>query len=136
MDAVDRATLIAGTGIAGNADQRGRRQVTLIDMAMWDTVTGGLGASVDPASRRANVLVSGVSLAGSRGRILRLGQCRLRINGETRPCEQMDDVAQGLRSAMSSPWGGGAYAEVLDDGVVEIGAPVEWTDDDVKGAEV
>ena len=49
MDAVDRATLVAGTGIAGNADQRGRRQVTLIDMDMWDTVTGRLGAGVDLA---------------------------------------------------------------------------------------
>jgi MOSC domain-containing protein YiiM len=130
MDAVDRATLVAGKGIAGNADQRGRRQVTLIDMGMWDSVTGRLGTAVDPASRRANVLVSGISLAGSRGRILRLGPCRLRINGETRPCEQMDDAAQGLRSAMSPPWGGGAYAEVLDDGIVEIGAPVEWNEDD------
>jgi MOSC domain-containing protein YiiM len=134
MDAVDRATLVAGKGIAGNADQRGRRQVTLIDMDMWDAVTGRLGAAVDPASRRANVLVSGVSLAGTRGRILRLGGCRLRINGETRPCEQMDDAAPGLRGALSPAWGGGAYAEVLDDGVVEIGALVEWVDDNVKGA--
>jgi MOSC domain-containing protein YiiM len=129
MDAVTRATLVANRGIEGNADQRGRRQVTLIDTRTWNDVTASLGESVDPASRRANVLVSGISLAGSRGRILKLGACRLRINGETRPCEQMDDVAWGLRKAMSPPWGGGAFAEVLDDGVIAIGSSVEWAPD-------
>ena len=40
-------------------------------------------------------MVSGLDLQRSRGRILRVGQTRLRINGETRPCEQMEDAHAG-----------------------------------------
>lgn len=128
MDPVPRATLRAGRGIVGNADQGGRRQVTLIDRQTWDLVTEQLHDSVEPAIRRANLLISGLSLAESRGRILRIGTCRLRINGETRPCHQMDEATPGLRGALAAPWRGGAFAEVLDEGEVEVGAPVEWVD--------
>lgn len=128
MDAVDRAALRAGHGIVGNADQGGRRQVTLIERGTWDVVIEALGDHLDPATRRANLLISGLSLAGSRGRVLRIGSCRLRINGETRPCNLMDEAQPGLQGALASPWRGGAYAEVLDDGEIELGAPVVWAD--------
>jgi hypothetical protein len=38
----------------------------------------------------------------------------------------MDDAVPGLRKAMSIPWGGGAFAEVLDDGVITIGDYAHW----------
>jgi MOSC domain-containing protein YiiM len=132
MDPVPRATLRPGHGLVGNADRGGRRQVTLIDRGTWDEVTGELQDYVDPASRRANLLVSGVSLAGSRGRLLRIGGCRLRINGETRPCHHMDEAHDGLRRALTSPWRGGAFAEVLDEGEIVIGAPVEWVEEETS----
>ena len=128
MDAATRATLRAGRGIDGNADQGGRRQVTLIDRHSWDRVIEQLADDVDPASRRANLLISGPLLAGSRGRILRIGGCRLLINGETRPCRHMDDTRPGLQRALGEPWRGGAFAEVLEDGEIEVGSPVEWAD--------
>jgi MOSC domain-containing protein YiiM len=126
MDDVATATLQAGRGIVGSADRGGLRQVTLIDDEMWSQIVGPLGESIDPKVRRANLLVSGVSLKESRGRILRVADCRLRIRGETRPCEQMDDAQPGLRAAMKVAWGGGAFAEVLDDGEIHVGAAVEW----------
>jgi MOSC domain-containing protein YiiM len=128
MDSVARASLQAGRGLRGNADQGGRRQVTLIDRQAWDAVMEALGDSVEPAMRRANLLIGGLPLTASRGRILLIGDCRLRINGETRPCAQMDEARPGLRRALEPPWHGGAYAEVLDDGQIEVGAPVQWAD--------
>jgi MOSC domain-containing protein YiiM len=130
MDAASRAVLRAGLGIVGNADQGRRRQVTLIDQRSWDGVIGDLGAVVEPVARRANLLIAGLSLAGSRGRILRVGSCRLLINGETRPCELMDEAWPGLRRALSPEWRGGVFAEVLDDGAIEVGAPVVWLEPD------
>src|SRR5688572_25655445 len=90
MDSVQRAMLRAGRGIVGNANQGGRRQVTLIARGAWDEAIEHLGVDVDPSARRANLLISGLSLTNSRGRTLRVGGCELRINGETRPCERMD----------------------------------------------
>ena len=40
MDAVDEAQAVAGLGLAGNADQGGRRQVTIIDEAAWRDAGG------------------------------------------------------------------------------------------------
>jgi hypothetical protein len=40
----------------------------------------------------------------------------------------MDDAAPGLQAALSPGWRGGAHAEVLDEGVIEVGAAVEWVD--------
>ncbi len=129
MDAVSRATLRAGQGMVGSADQGGRRQVTLIECRAWDAAVEQIGVAVEPSARRANLLISGLSLANSRGRTLRVGQCELRIHGETRPCERMDEAQPGLRSALAVLWRGGAFAEVLNNAEIELGAPVEWRDE-------
>jgi len=126
MDPAPAAELRAGRGIAGNADQGRKRQVTVIEREVWQRLMSELAADVPPAARRANLMVSGTSLAGTRGRVLRIGACRLRIAGETRPCERMDEALPGLRAAMGPAWGGGAFAEVLDDGTVSVGDTVTW----------
>lgn len=134
MDAVERATLRAGRGLAGNADQGGRRQVTIIARRRWDGVNEALADDVDPALRRANLLVAGIDLDRTRGRTLRVGSCRLLIRGETRPCEQMDAARPGLRGALQPAWAGGAFAEVLDDGEIAVGDAVAWADPAPEGA--
>ena len=126
MDAAARATLVAGRGIAGNANQGGTRQVTLLSRERWAEVVTQLGATLEPRARRANVVLSGVDLENTRGRVLRIGRCRLRIRGETRPCEQMEAALTGLRAAMRPHWGGGAFAEVLDGGEIAVGDEVAW----------
>lgn len=71
-------------------------------------------------------MLSGIRLAHTRDRVLRVGSSRLRIGGETRPCEQMDEALPGLRNAMKVDWGGGVYAEVLESGDIAIGDEVQW----------
>lgn len=126
MDSAAQAALVAGRGIVGNADQGRKRQVTLIEREVWEDLMAQLGGDVDPSARRANLMLSGIRLADTRGRVLQVGDCRLRIAGETMPCEQMDAALPGLRAAMQLHWGGGAFAEVLDDGSIAVGDRVRW----------
>jgi len=128
MDPVDRATLKAGQGLVGSANQGGKRQVTMIEQEVWHKLMDQLGAAIDPSARRANLLLSGIHLADSRKRILQIGNCRVRIYGETTPCEVMDEAWPGLRTAMRPDWGGGAFGEILDDGEIAVGDPVHWLD--------
>lgn len=126
MDAVLSAQLEAGRGIVGNADQGGRRQITIIDEAHWQRLMRALAATLDPSVRRANLMISGISLNKSRGRILQIAACRIRIYGETRPCERMDEARPGLRRALQPDWGGGAFGEVLDSGKIAVGDSARW----------
>jgi len=128
MDEVSEATAIAGRGLDGNVDRSRRRQVTLIEREIWERLMRELDAEVSPSARRANLMVSGVRLANTRGRTLRVGGVRLAIGGETTPCERMDEALSGLRAAMRPDWGGGVFAQVLDDGVITVGDAVEWED--------
>jgi MOSC domain-containing protein YiiM len=126
MDARATGELEAGRGLVGNADRGGRRQVTLVSSERWAELMAEVGASLGPDARRANLVLSGLDLENTRGRVLRVGLCRLRIGGETRPCEQMEDAAKGLQEAMRHRWGGGAFAEVLEGGSIAIGDVVVW----------
>ena len=125
MDPVGLATL-DDRGLTGNANRGGRRQVTIISAERWAELMRALGAALPPGTRRANLRVSGLDLQDSRGRILRVGGARLLINGETRPCEQMEAAHAGLQALMRDRWGGGAFAEVVEGGRIRIGDPVQW----------
>lgn len=129
MDPAMSAQLVAARGIVGNANQRGKRQVTIIEQEVWGDLMRQMQGNLPPSARRANLMVSGINLAESRGRTLRIGEGRIRIYGETKPCERMDEALPGLQEVMRSNWAGGAFGEVLDDAVIAVGDAVSWEDD-------
>jgi MOSC domain-containing protein YiiM len=126
MDPVTEATLVAGQGMLGSVGRSRRRQLTIVSRESWESATVSLERDPGPISRRANVLVSGIDLADTRGRILRLGECRIAIGGELTPCERMDEAAPGLRAALKPAWRGGVFAQVLEGGRVRVGDTVDW----------
>lgn len=126
MDPRDAAILVAGRGLAGNANQGGRRQVVLLAEESWNAATAELGVDLDPSTRRANLLISGLDLEGTRGRVLRVGPARLRIWYECTPCDQMDQACPGLQEALRPHWRAGACAEVIEGGEIRLGDAVAW----------
>jgi MOSC domain-containing protein YiiM len=121
MDPAQRATLVAGEGLVGNANQHGTRQVTIIEREVFERLKETLSPAVEPVMRRANLMVSGVRLAETRFQVLRVGECAIELRGETRPCERMDEAQQGLREALSEGWGGGVFGRVIVGGEIRVG---------------
>ena len=126
MDPVDEALLVEGGGLRESANFGSHRQVTLISLERWLDMMAELEADVDPSARRADLLVSGIDLERTRGRLLSIGACLVRIAGEVRPCERMDEACHGLREVMSDRWGGGVWAEVVRGGPIQVNDPVAW----------
>jgi MOSC domain-containing protein YiiM len=126
MDPAEEATLVAGRGMVGSSNQGGHRQITVIEQEKFEQLSRDLGVTVDPSVRRANLMIRGLPLTGVRDRVLRIGETRMRVIGETHGCERMDEAVPGLRAAMKQRHGGGAYGEVLDGGVIRVGDPVRW----------
>jgi Uncharacterized protein conserved in bacteria len=126
MDSRQNARAIPGKGLEGCASNSRTRQVTLIEREVWDALMKETGGNAAPSVRRANLMVSGFPLANSRNRLVRVGSVLLRIAGETKPCEAMEEAVPGLQAAMYANWRGGAFAQVLEAGEVAVGDPVEW----------
>jgi MOSC domain-containing protein YiiM len=126
MDGVTTAKLVAGRGLNGNADQGGKRQVTLMDLERWRELMDLRGADLDTSARRANLVIDGLDLFDARGKTLHIGKTTLLVGGETRPCERMDEALPGLQTAMRERWGGGVFAEVIGGGEIAVGDPVFW----------
>ena len=127
MQPVSEANTEKNKGLVGDVSfGRSKRQVTLIEKEVFDLLRDRLGDSIGPEMRRANFMVTGVELKETVGRILSVGDLKVKISGETKPCKIMDDACQGLREALVDEWKGGVYGCVLNDAVVKMGDPVSW----------
>ena len=126
MDAVREATAIAGQGLEGSVGRSRRRQVTLLELENWQQGTADVGRDADLSRRRANIVVSGIALVRTRGRVLRIGDVLLAVGGELTPCERMDEVHPGLQAALRPDWRAGVFAQVLNGGVIRVGDAIGW----------
>ena len=123
MQAVDRAQA-ALSGLAGDHARAGRRAVTLIQAEHLPVIAALAGLSeVPPETLRRNLVVSGLNLSATRGRVLAIGAARLRVTGPCAPCSRMEHaLGPGGYNAMRGH--GGWCAEILASGDIETGAPV------------
>lgn len=121
MNSLDVANLVKGKGLVEDVSFGGRRQVTVIEEEKWNAVNNKLNSDLPPKTRRANLMISGINLEQSRGKILKIGNCRIEIKGETKPCAAMDEKFPGLKNALKPNWNGGAFGKVLDSGQIFVG---------------
>jgi MOSC domain-containing protein YiiM len=113
---------IVGKGLEGCAGGKSKhRQVTILSLAAWNEAQEETGQQLDPASRRANLLVDQIDFEDSKGKILTIGDLEIEITGETKPCAYMDELHEGLRDAMKPHWRGGATGKILNSCRITIG---------------
>jgi MOSC domain-containing protein YiiM len=108
--------------------RRGKRQVTVLAREAWEGACSELGRALPWTTRRANLLVEGLDLEETTGKVLRVGPVRLEISAETDPCERMDEQAEGLRSRLEPHWRGGVSCRVLTGGRIRPGDAAELED--------
>lgn len=131
MDKVQSVTVLKNRGLLNNANQSGKRQITIIEQEVWELLIKELRCKIDPSARRTNVMISGLALKESRHRILCLGNCQVRIIGETKPCERMDEALPGLTKLMWPDWRGGVYGEIVNNGIINQGDPVYFLENKI-----
>ena len=125
METLDQASVSVATGIEGDARGKLRgRQVTVLAQEAWDAACREVGQALPWTTRRANILVTGLELANTTGKTLRIGDLSLAITGETDPCERMEDQASGLKAALTPDWRGGVTCRVTSDGAIHVGDAV------------
>lgn len=121
MREVSACRVEPGRGIDLENRKPGKREVTLLSVESWRDVCLELGTELPWYTRRANLWIEGIDLPAAIGRSLCIGDVRLRIHGETRPCALMDKQFNGLRQALVPGIRGGVHGEVLAGGEVRIG---------------
>ena len=107
----------------------GERQVTVLSEEGWRAACAVAGVALDWTERRANLLIEGIDLKASAGRVLKIGDVRLRITRETDPCERMEEVHAGLYEALLPEWRGGVCCRVIAAGEITLGDKVELLDE-------
>jgi MOSC domain-containing protein YiiM len=126
MQEVQRSQITPAEGLIGDKRSRpGRRQVTLMSLAVWRQVCRELGDELPWTTRRANLLVDDLPLFDTSGSRVRIGDVVLEITGETDPCAKMEAARQGLLDALRPQWRGGVTCRVLQGGILELGQAVE-----------
>lgn len=119
------ATVIAGYGLEGDwRSHRGStRQITLIDEAALDATGQALGIQVPPGASRRQIVLRGLDLNATVGKVLRVGALHLEITGLCDPCDNMNrKIGPGAREALQNR--GGINARAINGGPVHPGDPV------------
>lgn len=119
---VPSVDVVGGKGLLGDHKRSPRRQVTLLSLEMWQRACAELGVDLAPSVRRANLVLTGVEL--SLGTWVEIGDVRLRVTEETKPCWRMNAACPGLKKALEPELRAGVIALVEVGGLVRLSDPV------------
>ena len=126
MNEVSEAAAEEGGGLVGDLTVQPQRGVTLIAAGQWAEVQKELDADLPWYTRRANVLVDAERLGHLIGKEVSIGEVRLKIEGETRPCDLMDRLHNGLKEALKPDCRGGVHGRVVQAGTIRVGDAISF----------
>ena len=131
IETIDHVEVTVEAGLSGDfrgavkPGGKGKRQVSLIEAGDWAAAMAELGHDLPWWERRANLLIEGLDLPQTPGARVRIGgQVVIEITTECDPCSRMEEIAPGLKAALTPDWRGGALGRVLSGGRIAIGDAV------------
>jgi MOSC domain-containing protein YiiM len=99
----------------------GPRAITLLSKEAWADACAVVEKDLPWVTRRANLFVEGIDLAGALGKRVQVGDVRILLHGESKPCKLMEQQYAGLREALKPKCRGGVFGEILEGGTIRIG---------------
>ncbi len=127
IETIERVRVTIESGLDGDfrgavkPGGRGRRQVSLMEAGDWAAAMADLGETQPWWSRRVNLCVADFDLPQVPGMRLRVGGVLLEITQQCDPCSRMEEIAPGLKAALTPDWRGGALARVIEGGEIAVG---------------
>jgi MOSC domain-containing protein YiiM len=129
---VERARAIAGCGLEGDrkffADGAARgRALTLIAQEALEAMAVETGITLAPGASRRQVHTRGIDLNALVGKRFRVGEVECRGVELCEPCAHLESLTQpGVIKGLVHR--GGLNADLLSDGEIAVGAPVQVLD--------
>lgn len=129
IETIPAASVTTAEGLRGDfrgalaSTKAGRaRQVSLIEHDGWEAAVAEVHCPLEWWHSRRNLLVSGLRLPRGPGTNVRIGATLvIEITGECSPCERMEALHAGLRSALKPDWRAGFLGRVIADGKIAVG---------------
>ena len=127
MQEQEGAEITIEKGITGDfRGAAGDRQISILSKSAWLQACKTVGTDLPWTTRRANLLVEGIEFSEADvGKTVRIGNVSLKVTQETNPCSLMDELHQGLKSALTPDWLGGVCCSVITPGKIRVGDNVE-----------
>jgi MOSC domain-containing protein YiiM len=134
MQPLESVRAVAGRGLEGDryylregtySRQEGPdREITLIEIEALEALARDYGLTLDASESRRNVTTRDVALNHLVGRTFRIGEATVHSLRLCEPCGHMERLC-GKRVRPGLVHRGGLRAEIVRDGVIRVGDPIE-----------
>ncbi|MBV9230541.1 MAG: MOSC domain-containing protein [Chloroflexi bacterium] len=130
---------IAGKGLEGDRYWKGEgfyswfsgpiREVSLIEVEVLERLAQDHHIELEPGKTRRNIVTQEVPLGHLIGRTFRVGTVLMRGVEICEPCKHLVDVTGNKQLLSALIHRGGLHAQILSDGVLQIGDVIEPMED-------
>jgi len=121
-------TFLQGVGNDSRGKKQNHRQITIITSEGWKEACEELNAEIAWTTRRANILVEGIDLRETTGKVLQIGSFKVEVTGELVPCNRMDEQFDGLTKALSTNWRGGVTCKLISEGSIAENDSIQFVE--------
>ncbi len=135
---IDVGEVVEGKGLKGDRYFIGkgsfsrwpgeRRQVSLITQEEIDLM-GAHGFNLSSGEHRRNLVVEGMNIIDTEGRVMQIGACQFRVISYCKPCGYLEkQIGEGFKNTMNKIGKGGLRLAALNSGLIHVGDDVSFQD--------